>query len=167
MGFLMRHGNQVEWALHCVNTLAMLPEGRRLSAVALAERFEVPPKYLAKALQALAGRGLIASTTGPRGGYCLARPAGEIRLLDVVDAVEGGGRMFRCEEIRRRGPCKGMSGKLFAGVCPLAAAMWKAEEAWRRELAGVTIADMVGVVAKDVSPVLLNVLKGWAEEKGN
>jgi Rrf2 family protein len=157
----MRHGNQVEWALHAVSMLAALGPGKRLSAVSMAELFEVPPKYLAKALQALSGAGLIGSTTGPRGGYALARAAAEIRLLDVVDAIEGRESRFRCENIRRNGPCRNLGSEHFKTACPLAAAMWRAEAAWRKELAGVTIADIHDKVAAGASPTALNVIQNW------
>jgi len=161
---LNRLGNQVEWALHSATTLAALPAGKRLSAGALAELYEVPPKYLAKALQALAGAGLITSTSGPRGGYALAKPPSSIRLIDVVDAVEGGEKLFRCQEIRRRGPCRKVPGKIFSKTCQLADAMWRAESAWRKELESQTLADMVASVVRDVPPVILNVVGKWVTQ---
>ena len=160
-----RLGNQVEWALHSATTLAALPMGKRLSAGALAELYEVPPKYLAKALQALAGAGLITSTPGPRGGYALAKSASSIRLIDVVDAVEGGEKLFRCQEIRRRGPCRKVPGKMFSKTCQLADAMWRAELAWRKELESVTLKEMVDSVVRDVPHVILNVVGKWVEER--
>ena len=51
----------------------------------------MPPAYLAKHLQALAQAGIVESVAGRKGGYRLRRPAGEITLLEVVDAVEGTG----------------------------------------------------------------------------
>lgn len=162
---MIRHSAQVEWALHCAATLAALPEGRRLSAAAFAEMYEVPPKYLAKALQALAAAGLIASTPGPRGGYALAKPASAIRLIDIVDAVEGGEKLFRCQNIRRRGPCRNLEAKYFAKPCGLAAAMWKAESAWRRELQNITLASMTQEFANGAAPAVIRVLGAWIDEK--
>lgn len=160
----MQLGNQVEWALHCASTLASLESGKRLSASALAELFEVPPKYLAKALQSLSAAGLIGSTAGPKGGYCLTRSADSIRLVEIVDAIEGSGKMFRCQEIRRRGPCRSASGRHFSKPCQLAEVMWRAESAWRRELESVTLGDILHRVGKEVAPALLKVLNGWVEQ---
>lgn len=156
-----RHGNHVEWALHCAATLASLGPGERLSAGALAELFQVPPKYLAKALQALARAGVVSSTPGPRGGYSLARPASAVRLIDVVDAVKGGGRLFHCQEIRRRGPCRAVAAKHFSRTCGLAEAMWRAEAAWRKELESVTLAQAGDRFRREAPPVIVNVLGEW------
>lgn len=161
----MKHGNQVEWALHCVSTLSSLEPEKRLSATALAEMYEVPPKYLAKALQALSAAGIVISTPGPKGGYALAKPAAEITVLDVVDAVQGDERIFRCQEIRRRGPCRKVAAREFGKTCGLADVMWRAEAAWRRELAQITFAHLGERVRGELSPVILNVVGTWVNAK--
>ena len=99
----MRLGAGVEWALHCCTTLGALRDGEALAAADLATLFDVPPSYLAKALQALSAAGIVGSSRGPAGGYSLARSADHLTMLDVVDAVDGE-PTFRCTEIRKRGP---------------------------------------------------------------
>lgn len=138
----MRLGEGVEWAIHCCTLLAVLPDGAALPAARLAEYHEVAPAYLAKHLQALRKAGLVAASPGRNGGYRLARPADEITLLDAVLAVEGDRRAFRCTEIRRCGPT-GMPAAAYRAPCGIAAAMHRAEDAWRASLDGVTVADMV------------------------
>lgn len=138
----MRMAEGVEWAVHCCTVLAVLPAGDALPAAKLAEFHGVPAAYLAKHLQALTGAGITESVKGPRGGYRLARPAAGITLLEVVVAVDGDATAFRCNEIRRRGPAAGRQGS-YRNPCGIASAMWKAEEAWRRELAGTSIGDLV------------------------
>ena len=161
----MRHGNQVEWALHCAVTLAALEPGQRLSGAALAELYEAPPTYLAKALQAMAGAGLVDSAPGRGGGYSLARPASAISLIDVIDAVQGSDPLFRCQEIRRRGPCRAVKARHFSKPCQLADAMARAEAAWRDELARVTLEDVKRRVAHEVSPVIRSVLVDWTASR--
>src|SRR6188768_3390046 len=100
----VRMSDAVEWSIHCCTVLAALPEDQALPAASLAEFHEVPPAYLAKALQALAGAGIVESRPGPLGGYRLARPPSEITVLDVVLAVDGDETAFQCSEIRQRGP---------------------------------------------------------------
>ncbi len=160
---MKRHGNQLEWALHCAVVLAGLDAGKRLSAGSLAELHGVPPKYLAKALQLLANAEIVNSAPGPKGGYCLAKSADEISVLDVVDAVEGGEPLFRCQEIRRRGPCQSIGAKHFAKSCQIADVMWRAEEAWRAELARVTLADIGQRVLTEVSVKVLGVVQDWVD----
>src|SRR5260221_3138419 len=106
----MQLGQGVEWALHCCTVLALVPPGNAVPAARLAEYHGVPPAYLAKHLQALAQVGIVESVAGRNGGYRLARPARDIALIDVVDAVEGADPAFRCTEIRRRGPARGPAG---------------------------------------------------------
>jgi Rrf2 family protein len=131
-----------EWVLHAAATLAMLEPGATASAAQLAEHHDVPPAYLAKQLQALVRAGILSATTGPRGGFRLDRPAERISLLDVVEAVDGSSAFYVCREIRQRGrgavpPAQCRS------RCDLAAAMDRAEAAWRESLAATTVADVV------------------------
>jgi Rrf2 family protein len=85
-----------EWVLHCATTLAQLDAGASASTAQLAEYYDLPPAYLAKQLKALVRAGLLIATTGPRGGFRLARPASEITLLQIVEAVDGCSAMIRC-----------------------------------------------------------------------
>lgn len=147
----MRLSEGAEWAAHCVSLLASLPEGAALPAAKLAEFHDVPAPYLAKSLQALAGAGIVASLPGRRGGYRLGRPATEITLLDVVLAVEGDERFFRCTEIRKRGPSR-VAPRLYSPMCGIAAAMHKAEAAWRASLAETSIADLAKGAAEQPQP---------------
>ena len=54
----------------------------------VAEKAQVPSAYLAKVLQSMRRGGLIHSRRGVGGGVTLAKPAGKITLLDIIDAVE-------------------------------------------------------------------------------
>ena len=135
----MKLGDQVEWGLHAAVMLTGLPEGSSLPAARMAEYCGVPTAYLAKALQSMARAGLVGSTPGRTGGYRLARPPERISLLDVVDAIEGGDPIFRCTEITRNMPVPQDGPR---SRCSIAAAMDRAERAWRKELASGTLADM-------------------------
>lgn len=84
-------------ALHAVVLLAQQPN-RSLSVREIVETLPVSAAHLAKVLQRLARQGLLDSERGPRGGFRLARPASEMTLLEVYEAVDGplrpGGCMF-------------------------------------------------------------------------
>ena len=75
-------------ALHTMAFLAANP-GERFSAKQIAGTHEVSEAHLSKVLQRLAKVGLLNSARGPKGGFVLARPAEEITLLDVYEAVDG------------------------------------------------------------------------------
>lgn len=159
----MRLGEGVEWSLHCVTVLGLLPPDASLPAARLAEFHHVPPAYLAKSLQALSRHGLVTSVPGRRGGYRLARPAAAISLLDVVDAVEGSAPSFRCTEIRRRGPAA-VPARQYSPTCAIAAAMWRADDAWRSELASTTVADLLERLAGTVPPDAARKGLAWFQE---
>src|SRR6476661_4659379 len=125
----MRIGEGVEWGLHCCVVLGSLPPERTLTATRLAEFHDVAPAYLAKHLQALSRAGIIESVSGPKGGYRLARPADQISMLEVVEAVEGDEAAFRCTEIRQCGPDR-VAPEKYVRSCGIARAMAVAELAW-------------------------------------
>lgn len=62
----------------------------------VAERQQVSSKYLEQLMSALSGAGLVRSVRGPRGGYMLARPANEITLRQIFEALEGGDSFVDC-----------------------------------------------------------------------
>ena len=159
----MQLGEGVEWALHCCTVLALIPPARTLPAARLAEYHGVPPAYLAKHLQALAQAGIVESVAGRKGGYRLVRPADEVTLLEVIDAVEGTGPAFRCTEIRRRGPARAAASE-YRGLCGIHVAMQRAENAWRAELERQTIADLLHHLSVSASPVAVRKSAAWFQE---
>jgi Rrf2 family protein len=158
----MRLGEGVEWAIHCCALLAVLPAGATLPASRLAEFHEVPPAYLAKHLQALRQAGLVASSAGRHGGYRLSRPADQITLLDVVQAVEGSQRAFRCTEIRRCGP-SAVAARHYTAPCGITEAMHEAEDAWRASLRRRTVADIVVHTVRTAPPETLQKGATWIQ----
>lgn len=156
----MQLGEGVEWATHCCTVLALVPPGRTMAASRLAEFHGVPAAYLAKHLQALAQAGIVESVAGRNGGYRLARNPRDISLLEVVLAVESDEPAFRCSEIRRRGPAAAPA-KHYTARCAIAAAMDRAEVAWREELASSSIADIVASLAQSVSDVSVRKASAW------
>ena len=159
----MQLGEGVEWATHCCTVLALMPPGNTMPAARLAEFHGVAPSYLAKHLQALAQAAIVESVAGRKGGYRLARPASDITLLQVVEAVEGNEPAFRCSEIRRRGPAAAPA-KHYSARCAIAQAMDRADQAWRDELAGQTIAGIVAALAESVSAVSVRKAASWYQE---
>ena len=164
----MRMSEGVEWGIHCLTALAATPAGTTVPAKLLAEFHGVSVSYLLKHLKALAAAGLLESVPGPRGGYRLRRAPDAITLLEVVDAVEGGGHAFRCTEIRRNNPTAPpgpRTRKTYARPCTIKVAMLRAESAWRRELAGQTIADIVRTLSRVVDADQLERGQAWLAER--
>jgi Rrf2 family protein len=145
----MKLPESTEWVLHSVTSLAQVGQGGTVSAAQLAAHYDVPAAYLAKQLQALVRAGLLSATTGPRGGFRLARPADQITLLQVVEAVDGTSPFYTCNEIRQRGR-GAVPPEQCRRTCSIAARMAGAEAAWRRSLARVTVADIVSSLPRGI-----------------
>lgn len=156
----MQLKNQVEWALHCCAILAGLGPDRHLATRDLAELHGVPKEYLSKALQALSQAGIVEGTLGPSGGYRLARSVGAISFLDIVEAVEGRQSSFVCTEIRKNNPCR-PSHMCDDKPCAIARVMWAADQAWRKSLRDVTLADLVRTLEKDIPHALWKKTGQW------
>ena len=95
----------------------------------------VPAPYLAKLFKRLSDAGLIESRRGRAGGNWLARPATEISLMDIAEAIEGRQWLGHC----LLGGCECSD----ARACPV-------HDFWRvtrmrigRELKLVTLADVI------------------------
>jgi Rrf2 family protein len=142
---VMRMGQAVEWSLHSCLNLAWT--GHPVPTAGLAAIYDLPAAYLNKQLQALVKAGVLESLSGPRGGFRLARDPAEITVLDVVVAVEGREEAFRCAQILQNGP-DGDPSVDYRSRCLVSQTMRKADLAWRRELAGRTLADLVAEVAE-------------------
>lgn len=160
----MQLKSQVEWALHCCAILSVLPAERYLSTKALSELHGVPKEYLSKALQSLSQAGLVATTLGAAGGYRLARPAEAISFLDIVEAVEGRKSTFQCSNIRINNPCRPKD-HCDHKPCAVARVMWQADEAWRRSLAGVSLADLYQTLRQDIPAEILAGTSDWVLER--
>lgn len=156
----MKMSNGVEWAIHSCTLLSYLVDGETLPAAKLAEFHGVPAPYLAKHMQALVRAEICESVPGPTGGFRLSRPANEVTLLDVTLAIEGDEPAFRCSEIRQRGPAA-QPAHCYTGPCGIAAAMWRAEEAWRRELAAVTVGDIASAIPGIAPPAQVEAGAAW------
>ncbi|MFQ5443425.1 MAG: Rrf2 family transcriptional regulator [Nitrospinales bacterium] len=62
----------------------------------IAKVTKVPVSYLSKVLQALARAKIVRSQRGLHGGFVLARPANELSLLEIINAVDPIHRIERC-----------------------------------------------------------------------
>jgi len=92
----MLYSRSAEYAIRAFVHLAQLPDGRYVMVKQIAAEEEIPSHFLAKILQQLARKGLLRSSKGPTGGFSLSVPPDEIRLLDIVDALDGLSEYEKC-----------------------------------------------------------------------
>lgn len=86
---MLRLSKKADYALMAMKHLALRPEKGAASAREIAEQYDIPVELMAKVLQRLVRKGLLASHQGTRGGYHLIRPASAISVADVIQAVDG------------------------------------------------------------------------------
>ena len=95
---MIRLSKSADYGLMAMRHLALLPQGCCCSARELAQGHKIPPALMAKLMQRLARRGLVAATHGIKGGYRIARPAQTISLREVIEAIEGPLAMTDCHD---------------------------------------------------------------------
>ncbi len=85
----MQITRQADYALRAMMFLARLEPKERAATSRIAEEQQIPPSFLAKIISQLSIAGFIHTSRGARGGVSLARPASEISILEVVEAIDG------------------------------------------------------------------------------
>jgi len=92
----MIYSRSAEYAIRAFVHLAQVPDGRFTMARDIAEQEDIPVHFLAKILQQLARKGLLRSSKGPSGGFSLRQRPRQIRLLDIVEALDGLAAYEKC-----------------------------------------------------------------------
>jgi Rrf2 family iron-sulfur cluster assembly transcriptional regulator len=87
---------QCEYALQAVLYLALKNPGEWASIREITGRLQIPVHFLAKTLQDLTRKKLLVSLKGPTGGFALARSTKRLKLLKVVEAIDGNDLFERC-----------------------------------------------------------------------
>ena len=85
-----------DYAVRAMIHLACLPEGTTALRNEIAEAQTIPGSFMAKILRRLVRARLLNSSRGVKGGFCLAKPASEISMLDILQAIEGPLSIARC-----------------------------------------------------------------------
>lgn len=107
-----------------------------LSAAGLSARTNLPEPTVSKILKLLSKGGLVKSTRGASGGYVLEQTTGNLKVTDVIEAMEGPIALTAC-----------VSGShedcALERMCAMNGRLNKVNLAIRTALADVTLADMV------------------------
>jgi len=157
------YGSNVEYGLHCLLHLVGPPPGAPVSSRALAVFQGVSPSLVAKLFTRLQRAGIVESAEGIRGGFRLARPPGDISVLDVVRALEGEKPLFQCRDIRRNCILYGDDPPASAtrGVCAIHAVMLDAEKRMLDTLRGHTLASLAGTVDGKTTTKFAELKRQW------
>ena len=84
----MKLSTKGRYAMVALVDLALQPDGALSSLTDLSRRQQISLPYLEQLFVKLRRSGLVESVRGPGGGYRLAKPCAEIRVSDVLEAVD-------------------------------------------------------------------------------
>jgi len=85
----MKVSTKVQYGMLALTDIALYSEnGSAVSGPEIAEREDISQKYLEQILTHLKQAGLIHAQKGLRGGYTLSRPADQIRLAEILNALD-------------------------------------------------------------------------------
>jgi Rrf2 family protein len=85
----MRVSAKADYAVRAAAELAAADGDRPVKGERLADAQDIPLQFLEHILLELKHAGIVRARRGAKGGYWLAKPAGEVTIADVVRAVEG------------------------------------------------------------------------------
>jgi Rrf2 family protein len=130
----MKLSRASNYALQALAYMAGHSAGKPAASHRVADARGIPERFLLKVLKPLVDARVLLSLKGPHGGYRLARPAKDITLLEVVEAVDG--------PIRSEAPGVGKNGgaaldRKLQAVCDAAA------DLTRQRLAKTTLAELL------------------------
>lgn len=129
---------KVDYALLILSHLYHKPEGG--SAREIAACFGLSRAFVANILKELCHKGFVASHRGVRGGYMLHRPAEEINLASLMDALEDEFHLAECNKEEPEDACS------LTAVCPVKGAIGEVHRRIRELLRNVSLVEVFGPV---------------------
>src|SRR5437773_4504167 len=131
---MLRLSKKADYALMAMKHLALRGDRGSSSAREIAAQYDIPVELMAKVLQRLVRRGLLASHHGTRGGYQLARLPGLISVADVIQAIDGPVTVTACSTEENQ--CEQYS------KCNVRDPLWRLRERILAALGECTIAEL-------------------------
>src|SRR5256886_11784752 len=131
---MLRLSKKADYALMAMKHLALRADRSSSSAREIAEQYNIPIELMAKVLQRLVRRGLLASHQGTHGGYQLARVPGQISVADVIQAIDGPVTVTACST--EEGQCEQFE------KCNVRDPLWRVRERILSALGECTIAEL-------------------------
>ena len=141
---MLRLSKKADYALIAMKHLTLHSDRGAASAREIAEQYDIPIELMAKVLQRLVRRGLLASHHGTRGGYQLARRPTQISVADVIQAIEGPVSVTACST--EDGKCEQYA------KCNVRDPLWRVRERILAALGECTIAELAADPPSAASP---------------
>lgn len=130
----MRISTKAQYAVRAMVSLSLHGDGRPLALRDIAGREDISLAYLEQLFVKLRRGRIVRSVRGPGGGYVLARPAGQIRVDEIIDSVEESLVPVSCMDANGRCVCDDQC---------VSHGVWQGlGERVRQFLASITLADL-------------------------
>ena len=142
---MLRLSKLTDYAVVVLTRLEEAEEGAVMTAPGLAAATGLAEPTVSKVLKILAHAGLVEGRRGAAGGYLLTRPISEMPLTDVITAIDGPIALTACVD-NSFGLCDAEA------TCPVRGRWDPVNDAIRRALSGISIADLARVPASVPHP---------------
>lgn len=139
----MLFSTKAEYGVRLMIELGRQPGSTPISLNSVAEAERLPLSYLEHLVAKLRKAGLVTSTRGAHGGYRLAKPATEITMDAVVQALEGQIAPMECFHETPEGRVLCSHEDDSAGGCATKLLWTRVQNGVTRALAGTTLAELV------------------------
>ncbi|MBI1729385.1 Rrf2 family transcriptional regulator [Candidatus Acetothermia bacterium] len=110
----MRLSRESQYGLSGLVYLALKEPGKITQVAEISEQASLPKAFLAKIFRKLALYGVLQSYRGRDRGFRLSRPASEIKIREIIEAIEGPDFFQRC--IFWSGQCSNQSPCMLHGL---------------------------------------------------
>ncbi len=127
--------SDTDYAMRLLVHLAVNGAGTTIAAKAMADAQDIPPDFVYKILQRLAGAGIVSRRMGAHGGFKLALDPGQITLSRVAEAIQGPVMVRKC--------ALGLPACGRQDSCPISAKLKQVQDKLTAFLEGVTLADIL------------------------
>lgn len=130
----MKLSTRSRYGLRAMLVLALYEGNEPVMTKEIAERQNLPVTYLEQLMLTLRKAGLVNATRGAKGGYVLTREPKNIRLIDIVEALEGSLEIADCADVP--------SCCVDARICALKEIFDEANRALRAVFENITLAEL-------------------------
>jgi Rrf2 family protein len=134
----MRLSRRSEYGIRALVDLVRHDDGTPLALATLAERNNLPPKFLEQIMSTLKHGGIVRTTLGAHGGYSMAAEPTSISVGRVIRLLDGALAPLPCVSLRYYGRCSCPD----EATCPLRDVMLDVRDSMLEILDRETLADV-------------------------
>jgi Rrf2 family transcriptional regulator, cysteine metabolism repressor len=140
----MNISSRTRYGIRAVAELACNYKKKPLPLKIIADRQGISVKYLERVIAALKTAGIVKSARGSQGGYFLAKPPDQIKLIECFRCLEGQVALVDC--VKNKGACRRFADCLVKGL-------WiQVNDAVENVLGSLTLQDLVDSAKNNAIP---------------